>query len=200
MLELQTWEMSSKAHKWMHSSQRWGVKRVWPAYYPAGFRSSWVISRLPAPTLSPNAPHSSCFFCLLLPRPLHLFILLWGSGNGQGPAMMWFSLRPCVGWNGICFCLSTCSCTSSMPLELHELDSASVGVIFSINSAEIGGDLSQVKDWVCFQVAMWGNQELENAKIKGTCCFVRANRNLFKCKLWLDRFNRFLRGLTVFFF
>lgn len=59
-----------------------------------------------------------------------------------------------------------------MPLELHELDSASVGVIFSINSAEIGGDLSQLKDWVRFQVAMWGNQELENAKIKGTCCFV----------------------------
>lgn len=41
-------------------------------------------------------------------------------------------------------CPSTCSCASSMSLELHELDSANVGVAFSINSAETGGNLSHL--------------------------------------------------------
>lgn len=136
-----------------------GVCRVLARSYPAGFRSSWVIWRLPAPTLNPNTPfHSSCFFCPLLPPPTPSSVYpaagVWkwtGASNDVIPITPMCGLQ-----RDMLSRLSTRSWTSSMPSQFDGLDSVNVGVTFSINCAEIGGYLSQLEDWVRFQVTMWG--------------------------------------------
>lgn len=167
----------------MPSSFRWDVQRVWPALTPQdlGHHESQQD------TLPPLSAQIPPFLLLLLstssltPSSVYPAVGVWkwaGASDDVIPVTPMCGLK-----RDTLLCRSTCSCTSSMPLELDGLDSVSVGVMFSINAAEFGGNLSQLEDWVSFQVTMWGKLRGRKCKMKGTCFIMRSNRKPFTCKL-----------------
>lgn len=147
-----------KADKRMHSSRRCGVQSS-ACTYSEGFRSSWVISRFPAPALNPNTPIPSA-------SSVHVFLSPFVCLSCCGGLEMDRGQRRCDSRYAHVWAETGYAFVPGY-MQLHFFHAlgvarswicANVGVIFSINSAEIGGNLSQLVDWVSFQVAMWGEK------------------------------------------
>lgn len=104
-----------EAHKWMHSSQRWGVQRVWPAHtlQDLGHHESYQGS---LPPLSAQIPS---FLLLLLstssstPSSVYPAVGVWEWTRASDDVIL---VTPMCGPKcDTLLCLSTCSCTSSCP-------------------------------------------------------------------------------------